>query len=271
MTKIWKILSISLGVIILLDTIYLLNLWPDWKKIGSGPIPESIFIKNYRDKLKSSNKLPPLRWSPKSSSIPKEVSLPFIVAEDSRFYTHGGIDFKALADAMRYNLSRQKMVLGASTISQQTSKNLFLSPSRDLLRKWHELILTRSMESNLSKTRILKIYLNIAEFGLGIYGIHAASSYYFSKTIYELSTEEISALAATLPSPKKHNPRSNSSFFNGKKKKILAAMNRYYKNSLRVDESADDPELNELPDLSPEPSPEPSPELSPEPSSELYP
>ncbi|HEY0634777.1 MAG TPA: transglycosylase domain-containing protein, partial [Gammaproteobacteria bacterium] len=103
-----------------------------------------------------------------------------------------------------------KVVYGASTISQQTVKNMFLSGSRDYLRKWHELLLTWSMERNLSKPRILEIYLNVAEFGPGVYGVEAASRYYWNIPASALSYDQAVQLAACLPSPKKHNPKTNT-------------------------------------------------------------
>ncbi len=125
---------------------------------------------------------------------------------------------------MEYNLSKQRMVYGASTISQQTVKNLFLSPSRDPLRKWHELVLTLGMERNLSKQRILEYYLNVAEFGRGIYGVDAAARHYWDVPVYRLGRREAIELAATLPSPVRHNPATRTRAFN----KRVQRINRYF-------------------------------------------
>ncbi len=143
-----------------------------------------------------------------------------IAAEDSRFYEHDGVDFDALKDAMEYNLSEQRMAYGASTISQQTVKNVFLSPSRNPLRKWHELLLTLGMERNLTKKRILEHYLNLAEFGKGIYGVDAAARYYWGIPASRLSSRQAIELAATLPSPVKNNPRTRTKSFQNRVKRI---------------------------------------------------
>ena len=242
------IAKILIGALMALaiDLAYLGSIWPDWKDIAQGSIPKSKFIAKYQENRKTDPRLPTLKWNPSNQSIPKDTSLPFIVAEDSRFYSHEGVDLKALAEAMNYNIKAQKVVFGASTISQQTVKNLFLSSSKHILRKWHELVLTVAMESHLRKARILQIYLNIAEFGKGIYGIHAAAKSYFGKSMTELTTEELVELAATLPSPKKHNPSSRTASFLKRKDRILTTIQTYYKSILPPPDDQD-PELTEYP------------------------
>jgi monofunctional biosynthetic peptidoglycan transglycosylase len=136
-----------------------------------------------------------------------------IAAEDARFYSHNGFDLIAFKEAMDTNLELMRFKYGASTISQQTIKNLFFTSSRNPLRKWHELLLTIGMEFNLEKDRILETYLNVAEFGEGIYGVQAASLYYFKVPVYSLTEEQAAELAATLPSPAKHNPHTRTRRF----------------------------------------------------------
>jgi monofunctional biosynthetic peptidoglycan transglycosylase len=121
---------------------------------------------------------------------------------------------------MEYDLSEGRLVYGGSTISQQTIKNIFLSPSRNPLRKWHEFVLTMGMEHHLSKKRILSLYLNIAEFGRGIYGVDAASRYYWGIPVSEISVNQAIELAATLPAPVRHNPNTHTRFFLKRVKKI---------------------------------------------------
>ena len=147
-----------------------------------------------------------------------------VVAEDARFYQHSGFDVIALKDAMDYNLERLEMKYGASTISQQTVKNMFFSASRNPLRKWHELIFTVSMEFFVPKERILETYLNIAEFGTGIFGVEAASQYYWGIPANDLSLTQATELAATLPSPKKHNPQTRTEYFTRRAAKIYRHM-----------------------------------------------
>lgn len=217
-TLIW--LPRLLLLLLLVDLFYVATIWPDWSRYKHGAIPKSRFMQQY---LKTRHQLgaPPLRWSPVPlEEIPQHLQRAVVVAEDSRFYQHDGFDLIAFREAMDYNLSSGRPALGASTISQQTVKNLFLSSRRDPLRKWHELLLTWGMEHNLSKNRILELYLNIAELGPGVYGVQAASEYYWSKPVSELNLQQAIELAATLPAPKKQNPLTRSKGFERRLEKI---------------------------------------------------
>lgn len=215
-------------VFLVVDLFYLGITWPDWNKIATGPIPKSAFIRDYEKKLAANGEGPRLRWQPVAFSLfPKHLLRAVILAEDSRFYEHNGFDLIAFKEAMDYNLREGRFVLGASTISQQTVKNLFLSPSRDPLRKWHELILTWGMERQLSKRRILDIYLNVAQFGRGIYGVQAASQAYWGINPDRLTPAQAAELAASLPNPVKHNPATRTGFFVKRAKRLLALLERY--------------------------------------------
>jgi monofunctional biosynthetic peptidoglycan transglycosylase len=129
-----------------------------------------------------------------------------IVAEDARFFSHDGFDNRELKLAMAEAWEDKEMPRGASTITQQTAKNLWLSPSRNPLRKIKEAILTWELERHLKKRRILEIYLNVAEFGPGIYGAEAAARRYFKKSASELTDFEAAQLAASLPRPSSWRP-----------------------------------------------------------------
>jgi monofunctional biosynthetic peptidoglycan transglycosylase len=212
----WSWRRMLLGLIaafFLFELIALIVIWPDWDALRQGKVPESALIEDYKEKREENPKLPRLQWTPLQKPLPNRIKKAFILSEDSRFYQHHGIDFQAIQDAIEYNWKHKKILLGASTISQQTAKNMFLSLSRNPLRKFHELFLTWLLEYKLSKAEILHIYLNVAEFGLGIYGIEAAARYYYHTSAYNLTTAQAAALAASLPSPKKHNPRTRTRFF----------------------------------------------------------
>lgn len=144
-----------------------------------------------------------------------------LVGEDSRLYRHSGFDRVAFEEAMQANLEQRRIAYGGSTISQQTVKNLFFTPSRNPLRKWHELLLTFGMEHALDKQRILEIYLNVAEFGPGVYGVDAAARFYFGVPASRLSRRQAVELAASLPSPRKHNPDTRTEFFEARTEKLL--------------------------------------------------
>jgi len=214
-------------VVFLIDIGYLMGIWPDWKWYSHGTVPKSQFILAYEREASQNPTLPRLRWQPvELRDIPSAMIRSVIAAEDSRFFQHEGIDVDALKNAMEYNWERKSFIYGASTISQQTTKNLFLSPSRDPFRKWHEFALTFAMEQNISKRRILELYLNVAEFGRGIYGIDAAAKFYWGISADEMSDNQALELAATLPAPTKHNPKTRTNFFLKKKQKIRRNLGR---------------------------------------------
>ena len=138
-------------------------------------------------------------WTP-WEDISKHAKLAVVAAEDQTFADHLGFDFKAMRKAMISN-QHSKKVRGASTLSQQTAKNLFLYPGRSYLRKVIEAYMTALVELSWPKQRILEVYLNVAEFGKGIYGVEAASQAYFQKSAAQLSAQEAALLAAVLPNP----------------------------------------------------------------------
>jgi len=217
MEKFWiwaKWTGVAVAALLLVELGYILGLMPDWDQFIHGPIEKSSIIQQYEYEHTLHSDWPALRWHPVPlSAMPPFLLRAVVVAEDSRFYQHEGFDQEAIKDAIEYNLSRGRVVYGASTISQQTVKNFFLTTSRNPLRKLHVAILTYTMEKNVGKKRILEIYLNISEFGRGLYGVDAASRFYFGKPVSELSQEEALDLAATLPAPVSHNPATRTAFF----------------------------------------------------------
>ncbi|MDH5392037.1 MAG: monofunctional biosynthetic peptidoglycan transglycosylase [Gammaproteobacteria bacterium] len=210
-----------LVLVFIMDTGYLIGIWPDWELYKAGPIQRSNFIRHYIFEQYRHQSWPDLQWQQRPiHKISRHMIRALIVAEDASFYSHSGIDMEALQAAMEYNLSEQRFVYGGSTISQQTVKNIFLSASKNPLRKWHELVLTIGMERKLSKRRILELYLNVAEFGRGIFGVEAAARHYWGISASRLSVAQAIQLAATLPAPVNHNPVSRTAFFNKRVKKI---------------------------------------------------
>jgi monofunctional biosynthetic peptidoglycan transglycosylase len=125
-----------------------------------------------------------------------------LVAEDSSFWKHDGVDYDQLKESMEVNLERGEFARGASTITQQLAKNLYLSPSKNLVRKARELVIARRLEAELSKQRILELYLNVIEWGDGIYGAEAASRAYFRKSAADLAPPEAALLAAAIINPR---------------------------------------------------------------------
>jgi len=217
----WRLLL----VLLVLDFFYLLTVWPNWHHFGQGRALRSQFILSYQQQRKQDPALPPLRWTPVAGSeLPHDLRRAVVIGEDARFYHHHGIDLLAFWDAMDTNLELGKFKYGGSTISQQTIKNLYFSSARNPLRKWHELILTLAMEMHISKRRILSTYLNIAEFGEGIYGAEAAAEYYWHIPARQLSERQAAELAASLPSPKQNNPQTRTHYFLQRADRIYAWM-----------------------------------------------
>ncbi len=148
-------------------------------------------------------------WTP-TGSIPSEMKWSVILAEDANFYRHEGIDVRAIKNAIRHDLEKKTFARGASTITQQTAKNLFLSREKSITRKIKELYLALRMEQELTKGRIVELYLNVVELGPMVYGIGHGSRYYFGKPASALTPRECAFLASMLPGPRiAYNPYKN--------------------------------------------------------------
>lgn len=144
------------------------------------------------------------RWVPYSQISP-HLKRAVVVAEDSAFFDHEGIDLDEIKASLEVNWEEGRFVRGASTITQQLAKNLYLSPSRSPGRKLRELFITRRLEASLSKRRILEIYLNVIEWGDGIFGAEAAARTYFGKPASALSPEEAALMAGAIINPRDLN------------------------------------------------------------------
>ncbi|MDX1499535.1 MAG: monofunctional biosynthetic peptidoglycan transglycosylase [Woeseiaceae bacterium] len=153
------------------------------------------------------------------------IVLAVVAAEDQRFSVHFGIDFESIRKSID-SAGRGGRLRGASTITQQVAKNLYLWPGRSYLRKGIEAWFALLLETFLPKRRILQIYLNIAEFGPGIYGISAASRYYFGEPAIQLRDGEAALLAAVLPSPRRLQPHRPSDYVRERQRWILGQMQR---------------------------------------------
>ncbi|MEO8147699.1 MAG: monofunctional biosynthetic peptidoglycan transglycosylase [Bacteroidia bacterium] len=158
-----------------------------------------------------------------SERLPEAV----IASEDQNFEDHYGFDLEAIEKAQKYNeRMKGRKVHGASTISQQTAKNVFLTQSRSYLRKGFEVYFTFLIEIFWSKERIMEVYLNVIEMGDGVYGAEAASQSYFNKPASKLTASEASLIAACLPNPFKFNPSKPSAYIQRKSVWIMKAMKR---------------------------------------------
>jgi monofunctional biosynthetic peptidoglycan transglycosylase len=147
-----------------------------------------------------------------------------VASEDANFIEHEGFDWNALQKAYEKNLRKGKVVAGGSTISQQLAKNLFLSGKRSVFRKLQEALITVMIEAVMSKRRILEIYLNIIEWGNGVFGAEAAARYYFKKSAADLNAYEAAKLAAMVPNPRFYDRHRNTAYLQKRTNLILARM-----------------------------------------------
>lgn len=158
--------------------------------------------------------------------ISSQMVYAVIAAEDNKFVSHFGFDIPAVQKAILYNASQERSVLGWSTISQQTAKNVFLWPHRSIIRKWLEAYFTLLIEALWSKARILEVYLNVIEFGNGIYGVGAAAQHYFHTSAAKLTTSQSAFLAALLPNPRYYDIHPQSYQLVRRKSQIIQGIKR---------------------------------------------
>ena len=196
----------------LISSLYLLFM-PDLSKLKKENPKKTAFME-YRERA-SREKGKTFRiyqqWVPFSKISPYLVKA-VLIAEDDKFWKHEGFDYEAIQKAIEKDLQAKKYRFGGSTITQQLARNLYLSPEKSLTRKISEAIITWRIEKILSKKRILELYLNVAEWGEGIFGVEAASRHYYGKPSSELAPEEAARLASVLPNPRKYSPVGNQRY-----------------------------------------------------------
>jgi len=158
-------------------------------------------------------------------NISPNLKRALIAAEDAKFVDHEGFDWEGIEKAYEKNLKKGKVVAGGSTISQQLAKNLFLSTKRTPWRKLEEAMITVMLESTMSKRRIFEIYLNVIEWGNGIFGAEAAARHYFGTSAKNLSSEQAAKLAAMVPNPRYYDKHQSARGLNRKTGIILHRMN----------------------------------------------
>ncbi len=173
-------------------------------------------------------------WVPLSKISPS-LRRAVVAAEDAAFFTHEGFDWEGIKDAALYDLEKGEMKRGGSTITQQLAKNLYLSSERSMFRKIHEALITRELERQLSKPRILEIYLNVAEWGHGVYGAEAAARHHFQKPAKDLTEDEAAWLAAILPAPRRYDPLRRTAALQRRYERILRRINEADRHHVRIE------------------------------------
>jgi monofunctional biosynthetic peptidoglycan transglycosylase len=202
-------------------------LWPDVSRLNTERPGKTAFMA-YREQQWESKGLRrriDQQWAPLARISPYVVKA-VIIAEDDKFWSHEGFDFDAIQKAVEKDLKKKQFKAGGSTISQQLAKNLYLTPAKNPVRKIKEAILTWRLERNLSKRRIIELYLNVAEWGDGIFGIEAAARHYFSKSAADLTAREAAQLAVALPSPLRYRPGGGGRYVESRAEAIYQIMVR---------------------------------------------
>ena len=219
-----KLIIIALISLLLLSIVYYF-IFPDVSKLKKENPKKTSFMEYREEGWQKKGKRIEIKqtWTPLSRVSPYLIKA-VLIAEDDKFWKHEGFDFEAIEKAVEKDIKQKKFKFGGSTISQQLAKNLYLSPSKNPARKIKEAILTWRIEKTLSKKRILELYLNVAEWGEGIFGIGAASFHYYGKPASDLSPEEAARLASVLPNPRKYSPTGTSRYVANRSKIIYNIM-----------------------------------------------
>ena len=201
--------------------------WPDVSALKRRNPPTTAFIERWKASRRAAGRsdAPDWRWLPYAAIAP-ELKRAVVVSEDYGFFSHHGFELHEMKESLKTAVEKEELPRGASTITQQVAKNLWLSPSRNPLRKIEEAILTWQLERALDKRRILEIYLNVAEFGDGVYGAEAAAERYFRESAGDLSEREAARLAACLPNPRAWNPSRESRPARRRTERILTLMRK---------------------------------------------
>jgi len=219
-------------VVVIVIAAFLLNIvyyfiFPDVQKLKKINPKKTAFME-YREKewaSKGRKRKIQQRWVPLSQVSPYVVKA-VIIAEDDKFWSHEGFDFKAMKKALEKDIKKKKFHAGGSTISQQLAKNLYLSPSKNPIRKIKEAILTWRIERALSKKRIIELYLNVAEWGEGVFGIEMAARHHYGKSAAALTAAEAAKLATVLPNPRRYDPTGPGRYVASRSDRIYDIMVR---------------------------------------------
>ncbi len=201
--------------------------WPTVRRLAAERPATTAFIEQYRARQRAEGRADRVAWVwTRYAAVSPALKRAVLVGEDIGFFSHHGFALDEMQSALEDALRDRELPRGASTITQQLAKNLWLSPSRNPLRKGKEAILTWQLERALSKRRILELYLNVVEFGPGLYGVGAASQRYFGKAPAELDEHEAAQLAAVLPKPSSWRPGATSAAYRRRVAAIETRMER---------------------------------------------
>ncbi|HUX64085.1 monofunctional biosynthetic peptidoglycan transglycosylase [Sulfuricella sp.] len=219
----WRGIALFVAVVLIYQLWIFAHIW--WW-VDHNP-SASAFMEQRLEVLQDKNPSAELRhrWVP-YNRISNNLKRALIAAEDSKFLDHEGFDWEGIQKAYEKNLKKGKIVAGGSTISQQLAKNLFLSSRKVFWRKGEEAVITVMLEQMMSKRRILEIYLNVIEWGNGVFGAEAAARHYYKTSASSLSAEQAARLASMVPNPRYYDSHRNARGLERKTGIILARMNQ---------------------------------------------
>jgi len=218
----WRAFLLVLIALTAVQFWFLVHVW-----YWAGNNPESTaFMRARLEILQDKNPKAQLRqqWVP-YTRISGHLKRAIIAAEDAKFVSHNGFDWDGIQKAYEKNLREGEIVAGGSTITQQLAKNLFFSGERTWWRKAQEAVVAVMIETVMSKRRILEIYLNVIEWGEGVFGAEAAARLHYGTTAAGLSAEQAARLASIVPSPRRYGPASDTAYLQRRTQTILARMN----------------------------------------------
>lgn len=223
--RLWKLFSYTLGTLVLafvlVQSWFLLHILY-WKYQAPG---STSFMEARLDQLREKDARAVLKYSwADYSRVSGHLKRAIVAAEDMKFVDHEGFDWEGIQRAMEKNQKKGKAVAGGSTITQQLAKNLFLSGERSYIRKGEEALITLMLEAVLDKRRILELYLNVAEWGNGVFGAEAAARHYYGTGAASLGPEQAARLAAMLPRPQFYDRNRGSAYLAGYADRILGRM-----------------------------------------------
>ena len=218
----WRLFLLALIALTLLQFWFFACVW-----YWSIQDPDSTaFMRSRLERLREENPKVRLQYQfVPYRSISPHLKRAVIAAEDSRFIEHDGFDWEGIRKAYEKNAREGEVVAGGSTITQQLAKNLFLSGERAFWRKAQEAAITVMLEILMDKRRIFELYLNVIEWGEGVFGAEAAARYHFGVSASELAPEQAARLAAMVPSPRRYGPGNNTAYLQRRTQTLLARMN----------------------------------------------
>lgn len=221
----WGAAVLLIAALVLNIAFYLV--FPDVSKLRKTNPKKTSFMEYREKEWKKQGKKRKIQhvWVPLSHVSPYVIKA-VIIAEDDKFWQHEGFDFEAMKKALAKDIRKKSFRAGGSTISQQLAKNLYLTPSRNPVRKIKEAVLTWRIENSLSKRRILELYLNVAEWGEGLFGIGVAAHRYYGKPASALGPMEAAKLVTVLPNPRRWSPTGTSSYVENRAERIYQIMVR---------------------------------------------